>query len=619
MSCISTHEHNRNPSSAEFSNLDSLPIVDAEGLVEAVKEQIKKTKITDKQVEVLAPAVVKYISFLRIKPEDKSFQKTISRLAESSTQFLLCDDFEDWQCLEQDPILSPLASYRIAAREGLGKPVRINEDLNVEYYFTFGWLNPLGKDPADSFSLFTPGEYIKLSERLGAVLAKDWKKISMALYGIDDINDKMSPVYRALTSKKPDTMWGVFDSEGYSKTLFAKDKTPKKEYFPIVFSYVAPKPKEDWGRRWMFSQSPKFEVTNPKFQTKTRTNIDLQYTGTADLINFMNQNITSDEQAMARLEWPNEDTEIMHNKFFVLEGDGKVLPKAAVWTGTANVARTDMEEDTEPEKKSNSNMALLIKNESIANVFLEEFNEMFSWSNRAYQTKPEELVNAKGLAQIPVATFHKNKKPNTKRYFQYNDDNEVRVHFSPTDDAEHRVLIPMLLSAQKGDVIRVSMFGGGGIEFVRAFQWAQAKGADVKIVFDALTGGCGFFTWVTSSEANLIESNPYLSSSSRLGSLEVLINAWSGMNHMKVATLTRDEKNQKPHVEVIVVGSQNWTRPGNDENDENEITIRNLKKDVVMGKDFNKYFDLLLMPNAMSWSEFQKNIAPQRCKGQGGH
>ena len=43
--------------------------------------------------------------------------------------------------------------------------------------------------------------------------------------------------------------------------------------------------------------------------------------------------------------------------------------------------------------------------------------------------------------------------------------------------------------------------------------------------------------------------------------------------------------------ETIIIGSQNWSTAGNDDNDENMITIRNRKNGVQAARDFNDEFD----------------------------
>ena len=176
--------------------------------------------------------------------------------------------------------------------------------------------------------------------------------------------------------------------------------------------------------------------------------------------------------------------------------------------------------------------------------------------------------------------FHRNKYPVSNRFFKFNDGTNVRVHFAPTDDAEHRVILPMLLSARAGDEIRISMFGGTGYEIVRAMQYAVAKGANVRIVFDSKLGH-GLSSWIRDRVLNVFMKNPYigrvgLPSGTLPGAISVRSSTWKGKNHYKVGSLSRKMPNGEMRAEQIIVGSQNWSSGGNDNNDENLISIQNL-------------------------------------------
>jgi phosphatidylserine/phosphatidylglycerophosphate/cardiolipin synthase-like enzyme len=187
--------------------------------------------------------------------------------------------------------------------------------------------------------------------------------------------------------------------------------------------------------------------------------------------------------------------------------------------------------------------------------------------------------------------FHRNKRPNTKRYFKFGDGTELRVHFAPTDDGEHRSLVPLLLSAKAGDVIRISMFGSSGVELVRALQFAASRGARIQIILDKQQAG-GLASWARAASGNLAEPNPY---GSGQGSLEFKLSTWEGKNHHKVATITR----ANGVAEILVAGSQNWSVGGNDKNDENMLTIRNVKQGLAAARDFNTHFDTRLWPNGV--------------------
>jgi len=211
--------------------------------------------------------------------------------------------------------------------------------------------------------------------------------------------------------------------------------------------------------------------------------------------------------------------------------------------------------------------------------------------------KSKLVRNSDEKSPAMAGRFHRNKYPVSKRFFKFNDGTNVRVHFAPTDDAEHRVILPMLLSAKEGDEIRISMFGGTGYEIVRAMQFAVAKGANIKIVYDSKLGH-GLTSWTRDRVLNVFMDNPYigkiLNAPKKPGSISVRISTWKGKNHYKAGTITRRLDNGTLRAEQIIVGSQNWSSGGNDYNDENLISIQNTDKDVEAAVLFNKEFDTRL-------------------------
>ncbi|MBY0555563.1 hypothetical protein K2P97_13615 [bacterium] len=482
-----------------------------------------KSTITFEQMQNIA----RYLDFLNLSDAER--KAAMDRLFESSTQFLFCNDLEDWSCLEKTPEVTPLAAHRRDAIAGLGEPVRVNENLNIEYHFSKQWYKT--RKQMDGTESKVP-EKASLGDELAKLLEKDWKKISMAIYGIDGVgeldqqskkqNYSMLPVMKAI--KKHSDIRAVVDVENYKNNT----ESGKRE---IIF----------------------------------------QYPPTMEMCTALNENLHF-ENNRVRLEWPPAN--IMHNKFFVFD-DGR---DKSVWTGTANVSKNCMgDEDF-------ANMAVYIKNTEVAEAYLAEFEEMFNFS------KPDEIK-----APTRVGRFHKNKKPNTQRYFIFNDETELRVHFSPTDDGEHRSILPMLLSARDGDVIRISMFGSGGSEYVRAIQYAVAQGAHVKLFLDRDTSFQVANSWINRKAPVKVQSkNPY---GIFKGKLEIRHTNWGAgnMNHHKTASLAR--KTPKGMLaQQLIVGSQNWSLPGNDENDENMLSIRNTKNGLLAAKAFSEHFDAMIWP-----------------------
>ncbi len=475
--------------------------------------------------------------------------KAIQRLLISSTQFLDCQNLVDWECLEKKPILNPIADFRIPKVENLGRPILAGEKLDMEVYFTQAWDGSPSGEVAKHFAE-------KLNSDVG-------KSLSLAMYGIDDINGSMKDIYESIKSHSQTLstdVRAVIDVSGFEKGT------------AWIFDYLQPTQTD----KWLFGPSKISEGMHTTFQ----------YDGTPSFIHLMNDGIKKPEESRVRIEWST--SHIMHNKFAVLENHEGIK---SVWSGTANFSNHCM--GTE----ANSNMSIYIKNDLISKAFLDEFNLMFNF-DPSIPVKSKLVVNADDNHPVQVGRFHRNKYPVSNRFFKFNDGTNLRVHFAPTDDAEHRVILPMLLSAKAGDEIRISMFGGTGYEIVRAMQYAAAKGANIRIVFDSKLGH-GLTSWIRDRVLNVFMKNPYLGKvnlekDQQVGSISVRLSSWKGKNHYKVGSLNRRQLDGSMKAEQIIIGSQNWSSGGNDSNDENLISIQNLKFDVPAAVEFNREFDTRL-------------------------
>jgi hypothetical protein len=595
----------------------------AEKQVQINKIAIKKAmgKASDEQIEKVAA----YLVSIGLTPDKPNFKFQLDRILKSSLQFIFCENIEDWSCLEKKPEFTPKSKMRIDISSTLGKPVSAGESLEMEYYFTKAWHQNYGR----SSSQFVIPEVTVANILASKIKSEGEKSIWMALYGIDDIENTMSSVYKAIEEKvnagvntlavldvvdvpKPNKEIRDYDlsrmSDGtymLSPTKLALDYSYTTNNNSYNSAYTAPA----WSEEFL-SDIARLAKTMKRDQLKNHiwnnlivkpndtqdfekplsdltwiafnrslddykenlARITFQYGNTLQLLRLLNKNVKLNTQSVARLEFPFK--EIMHNKYFVFEkNDGS----RSVWTGTTNVTKECMGQE------SNSNMAILIKNTTIANEFIKEFEEMFSGFSKA-PTKPSTLL---------TGAYHDKKTANTRRYFTFTDKTEVRLHFSPTDDGEHRALIPLIQSARAGDILRISMFGAGGFELVRAMQAAAARGVDIRIVVDRVTGS-GQQSWWQDKFANVLEVNPY--SENPTGSINIRKNKWNGLNHHKSATLTRKLSDGSYRAEVIVIGSQNWSQGGNDKNDENMVTIRNKSKSLPVMDAFNAEFDQNMWP-----------------------
>lgn len=588
-----------------------------------LKKTLKKSA-TDAQIAKIA----EYLAYIKLTPDLPYYNNTVSRLLSSSLQFILCDDVADIACVEKKPEIDPRSKNRIDTLSDLGKPILAGDKLDIQFYFTQGWYQNLGKKSSE----YTVPENTVAKELGRKIKQEGTKSVLMAIYGIDDINDSMKDVFEAIkeqSSKKVD-MRAVLDvSYELKPNSFIRgydiEKNENGKYritnakSDLDYSYFDTK-NEYWAfgsPRWMndylqetlslvkenniskgniknFMTSQVIE-NNPEYKgnqniatldaiwlTINRTLEDIgritrmsfEYGNSIDLIRLLNNGIKSNEESRARIEFPFAS--IMHNKFMIFENK---KGEKSVWTGTANISKTCMGNE------ANANLAIFIKNNLIAETFKTEFYEMYSPSKDT--STPATLLTGK---------FHNKKTVNTNRYFSFKDGTEVRVHFSPTDDAEHRVILPLIYSAKTGDVIRISMFGSAGYELVRAFQSAVARGVEVYIAIDSLSGA-NVGSWTKSTSANLFEKNPF--NHNPKGLVEIRKNTWNGLNHHKTATLSRRQKDGTYKAETITIGSQNWSTSGNDLNDENVVTITNRSKALKIMDAFNREFDEKIWPSSI--------------------
>jgi phosphatidylserine/phosphatidylglycerophosphate/cardiolipin synthase-like enzyme len=556
--------------------------------------------------EFINTKVIPYLMSMYLDPESKAFAKLIGEMSISSLQYINCTDPNDWECLESPSPLKANAIWRQDTKNDLGVPLIVNAAFQAEIYFTNRWktrVNPQIKIDQKSVADI-------LAEK---IQTEAEESMYLALYGIDDIENSMRNVYEAIRTKILNgvRVLGVFDvtDEGASNS-FVRDYdvsrdgdqiiTQENKKLDFAYQFKPINQNSIWAHpRWMDELPQKVPSENnfvgplrlfndvawlirsPEKSQAIR--LTFQYNNTIDLIRLMNLNIPNSAQASARIEYPFQG--IMHNKFIVFKNKSGM----SLWSGTANIAQTCMGNE------NNSNTSLFVKNPEVAQIFAEEFYEMHtpvqeSTNEAVAQTSVNESQNN---AQKYSGRFHDKKTPNTKRYLKFADSTDVRIYFSPTDDAEHRAIIPMLRSANPGDQVRIAMFGAGGIELVRALQSAVCRQVDIKIVLDRLTGS-GNFGILKNQEGHLYNKNPYCDNPAAIG---MHLAAWPerGLNHNKVGTLAR-KLNQGYRAEVMIIGSQNWSEAGNNLNDENVIEIRNRSRNLEIASKFNEEFDQYLYP-----------------------
>lgn len=201
---------------------------------------------------------------------------------------------------------------------------------------------------------------------------------------------------------------------------------------------------------------------------------------------------------------------IMHNKFFIFDNK-------KVWTGSANITSTDLSE-------FNANYAVLINSEKAANIYKQEFEQMYR------------------------GNFHKNKEQKTNKIITHSSKTKIKILFSPQDDIINNGIIPLINNAKNYIYIPIFFITHKDIE--KALISANKRGVEIKIINDATNA----------------HSKHTIHKELRAAGIKVKTENYAGKLHAK--TLIIDDK-------VSVIGSLNYTKSGNNKNDENVIIIYN--------------------------------------------
>lgn len=238
-----------------------------------------------------------------------------------------------------------------------------------------------------------------------------------------------------------------------------------------------------------------------------------------------NKNIYPDTLYLAKI-FPNNQhdfsSQIMHNKFFIFDNK-KVL------TGSANISGTDM-------SGFNSNVVMLINSEKIANIYSQEFEQMYN------------------------GKFHK-KKHKIKDKNETLSGTDFSVYFSPKDKVITTQIIPLIDNAQK--YIYIPAFLMTHKALTQSLINASDRGVAVKLILDATN------THSSASKLKLLRQH----------NIQVKTENLAGKLHSK--SIIIDDL-------YTVIGSMNFSSSGESENDENIIIIKN-KNIALFYKTFFQY------------------------------
>lgn len=221
-----------------------------------------------------------------------------------------------------------------------------------------------------------------------------------------------------------------------------------------------------------------------------------------------------------------EKSAIMHNKFYIF--DNKI-----VITGSANLSHTDM-------SGYNSNAIIVIKSAEVANIYTEEFNQMYE------------------------GKFHSNKILT---------ENTSGIYFSPQNKTIQNTILPLIRNSK--NYIYIPAFLISHKEMVSELIQAKNRGVDVRIITDALNASAKY------SKVREL----------RAAGMPVKIENYAGKMHSK--TMIIDDR-------YLVLGSMNFSKSGESKNDENLIVIENKEAAIFYKKFFLYLWDKI--PN--KWLKF---------------
>ena len=205
----------------------------------------------------------------------------------------------------------------------------------------------------------------------------------------------------------------------------------------------------------------------------------------------------------------DKKSHIMHNKFFVID-------RKIVWSGSSNISDTGT-------GGYNANLVAVIEDEKIAQLYYDEFNDMFH----------QKFSNHK-----------------SKRYVEnlQTTNSEISVYFSPKIDPITTKIIPLLQNAKRS--IDIPIFYLTHNKLSKELILAKKRGIDVRIILDA------------SAADNQYSTHKEL----RNNGVLVKVENFGGKMHCK--SMVIDE-------EYLIVGSMNFTKAGVEKNDENVMIIKN--------------------------------------------
>ncbi|HSA06053.1 MAG TPA: phospholipase D-like domain-containing protein [Candidatus Gastranaerophilales bacterium] len=213
---------------------------------------------------------------------------------------------------------------------------------------------------------------------------------------------------------------------------------------------------------------------------------------------------------------------LMHNKFFIFD-------RKKTWTGSTNISSTCL-------GGYNSNVSVLIKSAPIAEIYSQEFEQMY---NKAFHSNKQAIEN--------------------NEYIKLPDNTIISVYFSPKHKYSIDRIINLINNAKT--YVYAPIFFLTRDDIAKALINAKNRGCDVRVILDATCARLDY------------SKHKYL----RSEKVQVKTENFGGKMHMKSGII--DDK-------FLILGSMNWTGSGVSKNDENTLIIEN----NILAKAYKMHF-----------------------------
>lgn len=265
-------------------------------------------------------------------------------------------------------------------------------------------------------------------------------------------------------------------------------------------------------------------------------------------VNAQNSNFYPDTFELAKLI-PDSKADYGDSQYqsSIMHNKFFIFDKKTVLTGSANISFTDL-------SGFNSNAIVLINSPEIAQIYEKEFEQMY---NNKFHNKKSKISNKENILL---------------------GDSIVSVYFSPTDRIITEKIIPLINNAHK--YIYIPAFVITHKRFTQALINAKERGVEIHVILDATNARNQHTTH------ELLRKNHIL----------VKTENYAGKMHAK--SMIIDDN-------YLVIGSMNFSKSGENKNDENVLIIEN----PYLTKYYKDFFNYLWKKIPDTW--LTKNAASE--------